>query len=239
MRRSHRFISTCFAIIAVGAPAVSASAKMRASVVTGDVVEITDLQPFTHVAYIPMGASLSSIKIESIKLVKVATKRRTTTDERQCNQPWAELGGSMYCQNTIDESSVPAYRVTYSYRGQPMASDEYGNTYFTFSAYFRPDEISPRLREIVASGKIRRAALEEFYQITTSREPVQQTAIDSAKSALCDGNYVDGNWTRTNPRCEDMVVYTKITAQSPYLTVRVDPVSSHLKTAAVNGTWPR
>jgi hypothetical protein len=35
-------------------------------------------------------------RIEGIKLVKVATKRRSVTNERYCNQPWAEPSGSMY-----------------------------------------------------------------------------------------------------------------------------------------------
>jgi len=162
----------------------------------------------------------------------VATKRRIVTNERDCNQPWAEPGGSMDCQRITEESPVPAYQVTYSYRGRPMVSDEYGNTYFTFSVYFRQDEISPRQREILALGKIRRAALEEFFEVTTSRAPTQQIVIDSANSTLCDGNYLDGNWTRTNPTCEDKIVYQRVASASPYITVRVDPASSRIEAAA-------
>jgi hypothetical protein len=231
MRRSHHFVATCFAIIAVGTSAV-ASAEVRTSAGNGDVVESTNLHPFTHVAAIPMGPSLSSVRIESIKLVKVATKRRTVTNDRYCNLPWMEPGGSMACQRTADEAPMPAYRVTYSYRGQPLASDEYANTYFTFSVYFRPDEIGPRLREMVAFGKVKRADLEEFFQLGTSRESVQQTVIDPANSAFCDGNYVDGNWIRTNPKCGDRVVYHTVAAASPYISVRVDPTYSRIETAA-------
>ena len=36
-------------------------------------MQISDLHPFTHVAYILAGADLSSIRIENIKAVKVAT----------------------------------------------------------------------------------------------------------------------------------------------------------------------
>ena len=90
MLRSHHFIATCFAIIALGTSAVGASAGMRSATGNGNVVEITDLQPFTHVAFIPTGSALSSIRIEGIKLVKVAIKRRTVRNERYCNQPWAE-----------------------------------------------------------------------------------------------------------------------------------------------------
>jgi hypothetical protein len=232
MRRSHQFIATCFAVIALGTTITAAGAEMQSSSGNGDVVEITDLQPFTHVAYVPAGLGTSSIRIEGIKRVQVFTKRRSVTNERYCNHPWAEPGGSMYCQRTIDESPVPAYRVTYSYRGQPMTSDEYGSTYFTFSVYFRPDEVSPRLRETLALGKIRRAALEEFFQLSTSRESVQQTVIDPANSAFCDGNYVDGSWIRTNPKCGDRVVYDTVAAASAYISVRVDPAYSRIETAA-------
>lgn len=230
MLRSHQLIATCFAIIALGPTMTAARAEMRPS--NGrDVDKITELQPFTHVSYIPAGSSMSSIRIESIKLVKVPTKRRIVTNEGYCNQPWAEPGGSMECQRITDELPVTAYRVTYSYRGQPLASDEYGNTYFTFSVYFRPAEIGPRLREIVALGKVRRADLEEFFELTTSRQLVQQTVIDSAKSAQCDGTYIDGNWTRTNPKCEDRLAYKTVTGPSPYIAVRVDPVPSRVETA--------
>ena len=229
MFRLHS-VATCFVIITLATTAITAGTL--ASTRNGDVVEITDLQPFTHVAEIPVGSQTSSIRIEGIKLVKVATKRRTITNDVYCSQPWAEPGGSMYCRRTIDESPVPAYRVTYSYRGQPMTSDEYGSTYFTFSVYFRPDEIGPRLREMVAFGKVRRADLEEFFQLSTSRESVQQTVIDPANSSYCDGNYVDGSWIRTNPKCGDRVVYDTVAAASAYISVRVDPAYSRIETAA-------
>ena len=235
MRRTHHLIATCFAVIAVAGSAAAASANTPAS--TGDVVESMDLQPFTHVTYIPAGSSMSSIRIENIKLVKIATKRRILTNDRDCHQPWAEPGGSMACSRTIDESTVPAYRVTYSYRGEPMMSDEYGNTYFTFSVYFRPDEIPPRLRDILALGEIRRTALEEFFRVTTSRGLVQQTVIDSAHSAFCDGNYVDGNWTRVDPRCDDQIAYKPVTSPSPYIAVSVEPSLSRVETALVSGSW--
>ena len=226
------FVATCFAIITLGTPAITAGAL--ASTRNGDVVEITDLQPFTHVAEIPVGSQTSSIRIEGIKLVKIATKRRTLTNDVYCNQPWAEPGGSMFCPRITDESPVPAYRVTYSYRGQPMASDEYGNPNFTFSVYFRPDDISPRLRELVASGKVRRAELAELFDIATSRERVQEIVIDQANSTLCDGNYIDGNWVRTNPKCEDRIVYRRVAMPSSYIRVEVNPGTSRYETAAAS-----
>jgi hypothetical protein len=230
-------VATCFAIITLGTTAITA--RTLASTRNGDVVEITDLEPFTHVADIPAGSQTSSIRMEGIKLVKIATKRRTVTNERYCNLPWAEPGGSMFCQRTTDESPVPAYRVTYSYRGQPMASDEYGSTYFTFSVYFRPDEISPRLRELLASGKVRRAELAEFFDLAISRERVQEIVIDQAKSTLCDGNYFDGNWVHTNPKCEDNIAYRRVAMPSSYIRVEVNPGTSRYETAAARAPWQK
>ena len=236
MFRLH-FVATCFAIITLGTTAITAGTLD--STRNGDVVEITDLRPFTHVAEIPVGSQTSSIRIEGIKLVKIATKRRTVTNEVSCNQPWAEPGGSMFCQRTKDESPVPAYRVTYSYRSQPMASDEYGNPHFTFNVYFRPDEISPRLRERVASGKIGRAELAEFFDITTSREPVQETVIDETRSSLCDGNYVDGNWVHTDRKCEDNIAYRRVSMPTSYIRVEVNPGTSRYETAAASAPWQK
>jgi hypothetical protein len=239
MLRSHRLIAAYLAIIASGLTAAAAAREPRhtkeALVVTdsvptrrGEVVETTDLQPFTHVAYIPVGADLSSIEIEDIKPLKVATRRRSVTNPRDCDETWSEPGGSMYCPHTADESYVTAYRVTYSFRGQPMASDEYANEFFTFSVYFHPDELSPELLQLTSAGKIRRAAVAEFFRLRNSRDFVQQVVIDEANSNACDGNYIDGNWIQTNPTCEDRVAYRRIASASPYITVRVDPAPSRL-----------
>jgi hypothetical protein len=239
MRGPYPSVATCFGMVAVGATAVAATMERRGSARSGDVVETTDLQPFTHVSYVPARSSMSSIRIESIKLVKVATKRRIVTNDYYCNQPWAEPGGSMECQRITDESPVAAYQVTYSYRGEPMASDEYGNTYFTFSVYFQPDEISPRLRRALANGKIRRVELAEFFDVTTTREHVQRIVIDQANSRFCDGNYVDGNWVRTNPKCEDNIAYRSMAMPSSYIAVRVNPSAARLETAANGEPWPK
>lgn len=239
MFRSHQFIATCFAIFAMGSTMVASAVAAPVPATKGDVVEITDLQPFTHVAYIPAGSDLSSIKIESIKAVKVAGKRRAVTNQRYCDQPWSDPGGSMYCHHSTDESYVPAYRVTYSYRGQPMTSDEYGNTYFTFSVNFRPDEITPKLREVLSSDEVKRTALTEFLRVTTSRDSAQQVFIDEAHSTFCDGNYVDGNWMQTNPKCEDRIAYRKATSPSAYITVRVDAASHLERAAAGSAPWQK
>jgi hypothetical protein len=234
MFRLHQ-LSATLAIIMLGAMAAPA----RPASTTGrDAVEITDLQPFAHVAYLPAGSDLSSIKIESIKAVKEAAKRRSITIQQFCAAPWSEPGGSMYCQRTTDESSEPAYRVTFSYTGLPMASDEYGSRYFTFSVYLRPTEISPGLRDMLSAGKNSQARVAELFEIATSTDAIQQVVIDEANSTFCDGISVDGNWIHTNPACEDRIAYKKIVSPSPYITVRVDP-ASHLETGTVTGLQPK
>lgn len=240
MSRSHQFIATGFAILALGSTAAAAEPATRHEGTltapptrNGDVVEITDLQPFTHIAYIPVGANLSSIKIEGVKAVKVATKRRSVTNPRYCDQTWSEPSSSIYWPQITDESLVPAFRVTYSYRAQPMPSDEYGSTYFTFSVYFRLDEISEGLRQVLSSSKISRTAASEYFQHTTSRDAIQELVIDEANSTFCGGNYADGNGVYTNPTCEDRIAYKKVVSPSPYITVNVEPPSTlELSTAA-------
>ena len=67
-----RSVTTCFAIITLGTTAITAGTL--ASTRNGNVVEITDLQPFTHVVDIPVESQTASIRIEGIKLVKIANQ---------------------------------------------------------------------------------------------------------------------------------------------------------------------
>lgn len=224
MFRSHLLIATYFAVGALAfAPAVKAAANAEEE----SSLKIVDLAPFTHLAYIPVGADLSSIRFKAIKALKIATKQRSVTNPRYCNEERlaVEPGGSMYCPLTADESFVPAYQVTYMFTAPPMPSDEYGSTQFTFSVYFRWDEISPNLREALSSGKLSHSELSEYFQVTTLRESMQQTVIDEANSTICEGNYVDGNWTHTNPNCQDRIAYKKYASASPYMTVRIELAS--------------
>jgi hypothetical protein len=196
-------------------------------------VKVEELHPFTHIAWIPQGADLSSIRFQGVRKVEVATARKSTTDMRYCeDQQFRDPGGSMYCPYTRFESPSAAYQVTYSYRGQPLASDEYGNTYFTFKVYFRPDELSLAVRETLARHAIARSDAAAYFDLTTYAAPVRQVVIDEAASTFCDGTLADGTWVHTDPRCEDKVHYTTITAPSTYVTVKVDPTSSRREQAA-------
>jgi hypothetical protein len=195
----------------------------------GEVVATTDLQPFTNIAYIPVDADLSSLRFESVREVKVATTRSSTADKRYCEEGYQEPGGSMYCPHTLDGSWMPAYRVTYSFRASAMASDEYGGTYFTFSVNMRPEDLTPATREAISARKISRKTASEYFELSTSRGLVQGIMVDEASSIRCDGKHIDGNWTQSNPNCEDRVVYKKVTVPSDHITVKVDRVSSLLR----------
>ena len=63
-----------------------------------------------------------------------------------------------------------------------------------------------------------------YFRVTTFRENVQQVEIDPSQSNLCDTIPLEGNWTRSNPNCQDRISYKTITIPSDYITVRVDPL---------------
>jgi hypothetical protein len=123
------------------------------------------------------------------------------------------------------ESPTTAYQITYSFRGQPLASDEYGNTYFTFHVYFRPDELALEIRNALSTRKLGREDTAGYFMVTTSREPVQRVVIDEARSGFCGTVLRDGSWILADPDCPDRINYKTITIPSDYITVRVDPVS--------------
>jgi hypothetical protein len=236
-RLAHQKTAICFALFASASLAAAADPgarpnRERAAGATGD------LQPFTRTAYIPAGADLSSIRFESLKAVTVATTTTSTADRHYCETNTQEPGGSMYCPSLRDESPVPAYRVTYSYNGPSMASDEYGDTRFTFSVNLRPEDLSPAALQIMSGRKSGKAAAADYFALTTARGLVQQVAIDEANSALCDGYYNEGLWTHTNAGCEDKVTYKTVAVPSEYIAIRVDPVSSRSESLAADASGP-
>src|SRR6516225_11488453 len=113
----------------------------------------------------------------------------------------------LWYPRTTYQSRVPAVKVTYSYRAP---SDESGSAWSTFDVYFREDEISPRVRRALSTGKISRSAAAELFEISTVRGSTQQLVLDETNSILCEGYYVDGSWVHTNQSCEDRVTYRKV-----------------------------
>jgi hypothetical protein len=237
MFRIHQVIAACSAIIALGTTASAAapetshneevsSVTVSAPTVGREIVQISDLQPFTHIAYIPVDSDPSSIKVEGIKMVKAATKVRSVTRPSDCDRPGGEPGAPLNCTRTTYQSRVPAVKVTYSYRAP---SDESGSAWSTFDVYFREDEISPRVRRALSTGKISRSVAAELFEISTVRGSTQQLVLDETNSILCEGYYVDGSWVHTNSTCEDSVTYRKVASPSQYLTVKVDSAPSSLE----------
>ena len=115
MFRTHQFIAVCAAIIALGTTASAAAPETRrkedvsaaivsAPAVGGEIVQTSDLHAFTHIAYIPANADLSTIRIGTVKMVKIATKLRSVSNTRDCDD-WP--GNTADCIRTKYESRSP------------------------------------------------------------------------------------------------------------------------------------
>jgi hypothetical protein len=182
-----------------------------------------NLQPFTHLARIPAGSDTSSIRFQKAKIVQIPTTIAYTTNPEYCKElTFRGPSASMFCPSARPVNSVTAYEITFSVVGPPLASDEYGNTTFSFDVYFRPDELAPDVRQAISNGKPSRSDVAGSFQVSTSREFVQKIVIDEAESHLCPGNYMDGSWTISDANCKDQVHYKAIAAPSDYTTVRID-----------------
>jgi hypothetical protein len=205
-------------------PAASVSAARSDK--RGVELQIEDLYPFTNIASIPADSDPASIKLERVKPAKVFTERKPVMDPSYCyDLRFRDPGGSMYCPYAQEKSPAPAYEVTYSFTGQPLASDEYGNRNFTFQVYFRPEELPQALRTAISAGKVKRAELATYFNVATSRMQIREAVIDEANSSFCDGNYMDANWIQKDPKCRDKVSLKIATIPSDYITVRVEPAS--------------
>src|ERR1700688_5059463 len=78
------------------------------------VVTVKDLNPFTHVAMIPGGADLTSIRFERVKLVRIPTRIRSTSTSSCEDVAFKEPGGSLHCTFGRLEAHALAYQVNYS-----------------------------------------------------------------------------------------------------------------------------
>ena len=188
--------------------------------------KLEGLHPFTHFASIPATAYPPTIKFERVEATKVLTQTKSAMHPGYCDElQFRDPGGSMYCPYSQSMSPAPAYEVTYSFNGQPLASDEYGNRYFTFQVYFRPEELAPTIRRAITAHSMKRPELATYFGIKTSRLPVRATVIDRAKSSFCEVHIVHGSWIPNDPKCRDKVSFKTVAMLSDYITVQVDPVS--------------
>ena len=187
------------------------------------VKDLKDLDTFTHVARIPAGSDISSLKFHGLKLVTIPTRNTLTADARYCGGvARRDPGGSMFCPLVEAGSYERAYEVTYSFEGSPLASDEQGNTSFTFRVYFRPEELGPAERKALFEGKGHRADVAGSFRVTTSRNLEARMVVDEANSTRCAGSYTDGLWMRSDSKCTENLKYKPIMAPSDYITVRID-----------------
>jgi hypothetical protein len=192
-------------------------------------VQVDDLHPFSHVAYIPAGSDVSTIRFERVKAVDVPTQIRYTTDPEYCadvNYGNRAPGGSMFCPSAETETPAAAYEVTYSYTGEPLASDEYANRHFTFDLYFQPGELAPEIRKAIAAGNLSRSDMAGYFTVKTSRGQMPQVVVDEAASTFCTGILKDGIWSPLDPACRSKAVYKTVNVASDYVGVQVDPLST-------------
>lgn len=241
---TRQSVTVCFAIIASVALASASDpetnlvhSKLAAALGSdGNAVQTRNLQPFTNIVYLPVGADLSSIRFESAKALQVATKRTAIANSSYCESN-REPGGSMFCPATQDGAIVRAYQVTYSFQGQPIASDETGGTRFTFDVYFHAEDLTPALRQAIAAGRMQRSEAEAFFGIKTHRDDTHVALVDKANSTFCDITLIDGTWTQADPKCLDKVTYKTATVPVSYITVQVD--SHEQSVAAAKGPQAR
>jgi len=215
------------------------STPMAAVLLTGGLLfpslrAAENLHPFTHLATIPAGADLSTIRFEKVRLVQLPSRIKYTSDEGYCKElAFRDPGGSMACPSARTEAPVSAYEVTYSFTGQPLGSDETGGRNFTLSVYFRPNELPPDVQKALSERKLSRSDAAAYFAVSTSREPAKRVVIDDRQSHFCAGNYVDGAWAHTDAGCLDTINYTSVTAPSDYITVKVDAASSRMQQAGM------
>jgi hypothetical protein len=185
------------------------------------------LLPSAHAgeaAYIPASADTGSIRFEKVRMVTVPSRIAFHSD--RCGEmAFRDPGGSIVCPQERVLESAKAYEVTYSYLGAPLESDQSAGRSFTFRVRFRPEELPADMQKALATRKLSRTDQAAYFAVTASRQSVGVAAIDGQRSRFCAGNYVDGQWARTDPGCRDTLSYRTVTEPSGYLTVRVEPVS--------------
>jgi hypothetical protein len=180
--------------------------------------QLDQLSPFTHVASIPAIVDPSTIRFEKLRMVELASKTKTTTNAQDCKDRQFRDPDGTSCQGIAVVERVKALEATYSYNGPVMSAGETIPGRETFSVYFRPEEVAVDGRV----EKLKRDQAASLFQVSTFRPMVEQKVIDKQRSHFCEGNYVDGNWVRKDPNCQDQVQYISQTAPSQYLTVQVD-----------------
>ncbi len=180
--------------------------------------QVDQLSPFTHVASIPAIVDPSTIRFEKMRMVELASKTKTTTNEQDCKDRQFRDPDGSGCKGIAVVERVKAIEATYSFSGPVMSAGETTPGRDTFSVYFRPEEV----RVDGQVEKLKRDQAASYFHVSTYRPMVEEKIVDKQSSHYCEGNYVDGNWVRKDPKCQDQVQYISQTAPSHNLTVQVD-----------------
>ena len=178
--------------------------------------DTAEINPFTNVASIPSTVNPSTIRFEKLRMVDLASKTKTN-DVQNCKDRQSR-DGDMTCQTVTVLERVKAVEARYSYSGPVLSTGEAVPGRDEFSVYFRPEELAAA----GAVEKLNREQAGSLFEVSTSRAMVDEKVIDKAQSRFCEGNYVDGNWTKKDPNCQDQVQYKTVTVPSPNLLVQVD-----------------
>jgi hypothetical protein len=186
---------------------------------------IEDISPFGGVALIPADADTRSFRFEGLKAVRIPTRIRYTADPHYCRDTVAQAAGSMFCPQVHMEASIDAYRVTYSYTGEPLASDDRSGRRFTLEVYFRPSDLpQPLLTLLAADRSPGRALASPYFEVAASRPLVHSFVSDDARSRHCAGYYIDGSWVQFDDDCEETLRTKPAELPSDFITVKVTPV---------------
>ena len=183
----------------------------------GVTVQVVDAAPLTGIAWIPADADVRSIRLEGLKLVRLPSRIRYTSDSDWCDRAPQEPGGSAFCPQVRMESPVTTVELTYSYSGDNSSG-------LTFQVYFRPSDLPPALTEALAARrKPDRAHLANYFELTTRRDPAPRYIFDPTRSFICSGTYIDGNWEPDDPDCDIIIRSRTVQGLSDFLTIKVTP----------------
>jgi hypothetical protein len=189
-----------------------------AALVKSNNPQMNEVNPFTHLASIPVGVDPSTIRFEKLRRVELASKTKTTTDVQRCKELQFRDPDGSSCQTTTVLERVAAIEARYSFSGLGLGTGESTPGRETFSVYFRPEEVA-------ADGPVenlKRDQAASIFQLNTYRPMVEQKVVDKQHSHYCEGNYVDGHWVHADPKCQDQVQFISQAVPSPYLTVQVE-----------------
>jgi len=204
-------------VFAIRTNSPTSTKDVQGTIAAARTAQLDEHNPFTNVAYIPATVDPSTIRFEKLRMVELASKTKTTTDPQICKEQQFRESDSRYCQSVTVLERVKAVEARYSYNGPVVLAGESVPGRDQFSVYFRPEELGA----VGSVEKLNREQAGSLFEVSTTRPTVEEKVIDREHSRFCEGNYIDGNWTRTDPKCQDQVQYMNQTGPSPNLLVQV------------------